>query len=281
MDRRRQDAKAPTRLAAKTSRATTPPTTLGRHNPRLARLRRLCRGEDAELTVADGLRLVADLAAAGVALEELYVADDMLATVESDAAVIARAGPAVFVASHTALSELAPTRHSQGVLAVVRRPCCRLPGEGVVLYLDRIQDPGNVGAVIRCAAALGGSGVACSPGCADPFSPRAIRGSAGSALLLPVVTNADFAPIAERARQAGGEAAAAIAGDATPLSSWRPRLPLVVALGNEGEGLAAEVLRGCDSRVSIPLSSGVESLNIAVAAGIVLAGVRGLLPHLY
>lgn len=262
-------------------RATAPAAsaTIGRHNPRLARLRRIARGEDPDLTVADGMRLIADLVAAGVAIEELYLADDALHAAASSG--LGESTAPTHVATRPALDAVAPTRHCQGALAVVRRPHSRVPERGVLLYLDRIQDPGNVGAVIRCAAALDGSAVICSAGCADPFSPRAIRGSAGHALLLPVATGAEFAPLAERVRAAGGEAVATVAGDGTTLTSWRPRLPLLVAFGNEGEGLAPEVLRACSGAVSIPLSGSVESLNIAVAAGIVLAAVRGLLPHLY
>jgi RNA methyltransferase, TrmH family len=140
-----------------------------------------------------------------------------------------------------------------------------------VLYLDRLQDPGNLGGVIRSAAALGASGIACSPGCADPFSPRAIRASAAQSLLLPVATEVAFRPLAAAFRKRGGEVAATAGTGGKPIAAWRPRLPLLLALGNEGAGLAEEILDGSDTRLTIPLSRNVESLNVAVAAGIILA----------
>ncbi|MEW6338584.1 MAG: TrmH family RNA methyltransferase, partial [Acidobacteriota bacterium] len=156
---------------------------LGRHSPRLARLRDVARRGDPARTAADGLKLVAELARRGVPIEEVFVAEDALPAVlaEPALAAVARRGRMVRVDAD-ALERVAPTRTSQGVLAVVPVRPVLVPTAGVVLYLDRVQDPGNVGAVIRAAAALGATGVACSPGCADPYSPRVLRSSAGWAL---------------------------------------------------------------------------------------------------
>jgi len=139
-----------------------------------------------------------------------------------------------------------------------------------------VQDPGNVGGVIRCAAAFGASGVACSPGCADPFSPRAVRASAGQALVFPVEAEAAFAPLADAVRRAGGEAFATASRAGVPLSRWRPRAPLLLALGNEGQGVSEEVMLCCAGQVSVPLRDGVDSLNIAATAAVILASLVGV-----
>jgi TrmH family RNA methyltransferase len=81
----------------------------------------------------------------------------------------------VYLVDDDTLARVAPTTTPQGLLAVVRVPQHRLEPAGVAVYLDRVQDPGNVGAVIRSAAAFGATGVACSPGCASPFSWRSLR----------------------------------------------------------------------------------------------------------
>ncbi len=253
------------------------PPPLGRHNPRVQRLRRLAQRQEADLTVVDGLKLAADLAGAGVPVVELFVVAERLAEVLGVPALatVCDEGRAHLLDAATAES-VAPTRQTQGVLAVVPVPLARLRPEGVVVFLDRVQDPGNVGGVIRCAAAFGAAGVACSAECADPFSPRSVRASAGHALLIPVQAGAAFTPLADAVRRAGGEVAGTAGAGGIAPARWRPRRPLLLALGNEGQGLPEEVLAACGRRVTVPLESGVESLNVAVTAGVLLACLAGV-----
>lgn len=250
---------------------------LGRHSPRLAALRRIGRGEDPRHTAVDGEKLVSDLAAAGVRFELLLGTPDKAELLARLATSLpGRAAEEVLLVPAETLERVAVTRHPQGILGIVEVPHHE-PGIGdVVLYLDRLQDPGNVGAVIRCAAAFGVASVACSPGSADPFSPRAVRASAGQALLLPVCRDAAFAPLAEQFRARDGEVVATVGRGGQPLSSWHGHIPLLLALGNEGQGLDPEVLAASSHHVTIPLRAGVESLNVAVTAGVVLASLVGL-----
>jgi TrmH family RNA methyltransferase len=249
---------------------------LGRHNPRLQRLRRIARGQEPGLTVVDGIKLAVELAGRGVPLHEVYASPDQLRLLEDDPrfARLFRSGR-VFAAEPASLEHVAPTRAPQGLLAVVEIPERTVPPTGVVLYLDRVQDPGNVGGAIRCAAAFGATGVLCSPGCADPFSPRAVRSSAGHSLLLPVGREAGFGPIAAAVTAAGGDTVATAGLGGVPLPQWQPRLPLLLALGNEGQGLDPGIVAACRETVSIPLAAGVESLNVAVTAGVLLARLAG------
>jgi TrmH family RNA methyltransferase len=258
-------------------RETGSPQLLGRHNPRVARLRRIIGRQEPELTAVDGLKLTLDLAAAGVPIVELFAVAEQLDALRASAALerVFQGGRAHLLDPATA-AQIAPTRQTQGVLAVVAVPSARLAPTGVVVYLDRVQDPGNVGGVIRCAAAFGASGVACSPGCADPFSPRAVRASAGQALVFPVEVEAAFAPLVDAVRRAGGEAFATASRAGVPLSRWRPRAPLLLALGNEGQGVSEEVMLRCAGQVSVPLRDGVESLNIAATTAVILASLAGV-----
>ena len=252
---------------------------LGRHNPRLLRIRRIIQRQEPDLTVADGLKLVADLAASGVPIVELFTIPERLDEVRQSPQLRAVCdGGRAYLLDPATAANLAPTRQPQGVMAVVTVPSVHLGAEGVVVYLDGLQDPGNVGSVIRCAAAFGAAGVACSPECADPFSPRALRASAGQALLLPVEADAAFEALAEATRVAGGEVAGTALQGGVLLARWRPRVPLLLALGNEGRGLSEEVRAACRRHVTVPLTGGVESLNVAVTAGVILgflAGVAG------
>ena len=257
-------------------RAVVPPL-VGRHNTRVARLRRLIQREEPELTVVDGLKLVEDLATRGVPIVELFTVEEHLERLRSHEALrLVVDGGRAFLLDPATMAHIAPTRQTQGLLVVVAAPAGRLGPEGVALYLDRVQDPGNVGSVIRCAAAFGASGVACSPGCADPFSPRAVRASAGHSLLLPVQPEADLAPLAEAFRRAGGEIVGTVGSGGTRLREWHPRRPVLLVLGNEGQGLAEEIAAACARLVTVPLAGSVESLNVAVTAGVILATLSGV-----
>jgi TrmH family RNA methyltransferase len=253
------------------------PQLLGRHNPRVARLRRIIGRQQPELTAVDGLKLTLDLAAAGVPIVELFTVAAQLDALRASPEIerVFQGGRAHLLDPATA-AQIAPTRQTQGVLAVVAVPDTRLAPIGVIVYLDRVQDPGNVGSVIRCAAALGASGVACSPGCADPFSPRAVRASAGQALVFPVQIGAAFAALADAVRRAGGEAFATASRASVPLSRWHPHAPLLLALGNEGQGVSEEVMLACAGQVAVPLQRGVESLNVASTAAVILAALAGV-----
>lgn len=138
------------------------------------------------------------------------------------------------------------------------------PAGPVCVYLDGIGDPANVGAVIRTAHALVAGTVVLGPGCADPYSPKAIRASMGSALAQPLArAEIGATPRPRLALTAhGGE----------PPAATRP--PLTLCLGAEREGLAEPVLAACDRRWTIPLrAGGAESLNVAAAAAIALGRI--------
>ncbi len=126
------------------------------------------------------------------------------------------------------------------------------------LYLHAVADPGNVGTILRTARALLGGSVALGPGCADPFSPKAVRASMGAVFAAPPLRVELAQTPAPRAALVahGGAGLEALAGAAT------------LCLGAEREGLPDAVLAGCEARVTIPLQSGAESLNVAAAAAI-------------
>jgi len=242
---------------------------LGRNSPRLAALRRAVRRRPEGRVIVDGRRIVEDLHRWGVPIEELYLSDSAAAA--DPAWPPAAAARRCRVVADTIMERLAPTRHPQGVLAVVPEPAAGpwRPGGGVTLLLDGVQEPGNVGALIRSAAALGAEAVALAPGCADPFHPGAVRGSAGAVFRIPVHRDADAREAIEAVRSAGGSAWAAGAGGVDALS-WRPALPALLVLGNEGRGLDPDTAAAADGVVTVALERGIESLNVAVAGSLLL-----------
>jgi TrmH family RNA methyltransferase len=245
---------------------------LGRHSSRLKELRRRVRDRRPGEVIVDGRRLVSDLVRWGVSIGELYLAADL----EPDPEVVA-AAERLWQVDAATLAELAPTRHPQGVLAVVDEPGAATwrPAEDTAIFLEGVQDPGNLGAVLRSAAGLGAAAVLLSEGSADPFHPAAVRGSAGACFRIPVERRIAVAEAAQRLRLAGGGLWAAGASG-TPIEAWRPARPTLLLLGAEGAGLSAAARDAADGLVTIPLERGLDSLNLAVAAGILLERLRGL-----
>lgn len=248
---------------------------LGRHHPKLTELRAVASRKRKGLTLVDGPKLVRDLWLRGVEPLELFTCPEYLPTLSQEpfwSAFLGRVS--CYTLAREVLARIAPTQHSQGLLAVYPVPKQRELAGRLLVYLDRVQDPANVGALVRVAAALGASGVACSPGCAEPFSPKAIRAAAGTSLFFPVASQASWE--AFRQQFSSHEVVAAVAADGQSLALWRPCLPMILVLGNEGQGLAPAIAAQVRRRVTIPLRWQVESLNVAVACGILLAHLQRL-----
>jgi TrmH family RNA methyltransferase len=184
----------------------------------------------------------------------------------------ARSGVKVERAPRRAFNELADTETPSGVLAVVEwhpRPLAELKLEprATLLVLDAVQDPGNVGGMIRTAYALGASATVALDGTADPGAHKVLRAAMGAAFRHPVV-EAHWADFAAFAQANGVHIWAACQGREPPAEGRPDRLALVV--GNEGAGLRPEVLAAAARQVSVPMQPGAESLNAATAAAILL-----------
>jgi RNA methyltransferase, TrmH family len=141
---------------------------------------------------------------------------------------------------------------------------------GKILLLEHVQDPGNVGTMIRTAAAFGVDGVIMSDQCADPFSPKTIQSTAGSILSLWIRRSSDYLQMITELKTRDYKLTAADLQGADIQGQDRTG-PRILALGSEGSGLTKEVVNMSDCRVRIPISeSGAESLNVAVAGGILM-----------
>jgi len=230
-----------------------------------------------DLLLLEGARLVEEGLRAEVALIEVAVSP-RLGESERGRELqrrLAARGIAARLLDERLLGQLSDVETHQGVLAIARRPrfdeATIVAGAApLVVVLAGVQNPGNVGAVFRAAEAAGASGVYLTPGCADPLGPKALRGAMGSALRLPHVAGLAPEALAERLHARGLRSIATVktggrAHDAVDLTR-----PTVLWLGGEGAGLSQATIANSDERVTIPMAAAVESLNLAVAAGVLL-----------
>jgi len=197
--------------------------------------------------------------------------------------VIARCGDIpVFTADRDVLAQLTGYHLTRGVLCAMRRP--QLPtveqiaaSAKRIAILENVQNPTNVGAIIRTAAALGMDAVLLTPGCSDPLYRRAARVSMGTVFQIPWTFFPEGQPWYEQLRKLGFKSAALALKDDT-LSIDDPRLlqeeKLAVVLGSEGDGLSDASINGCDYTVKIPMYHGVDSLNVAAASAVAFWELR-------
>jgi len=229
---------------------------------KLARDGRLRRAE--RRLLIEGPHLVAAALDAGITPIALVATEAALAAAEIGAlARRSRVAPTVLSAS--AFAAIADARTPQGVAAEIALP--EIGRDGVRVFLEAVQDAGNVGTIIRTAAALGGGEVVLDRHCADPWSPKVLRAGQGGHFALGV-RQVDDLPAAIRGF--GGRVLCTVVRGGRPLRDVALGGTLGWAFGAEGAGLSAAVLELAAERVTIPMAPGAESLNVAAAAAICL-----------
>ncbi len=164
-------------------------------------------------------------------------------------------------------AELSPVATPSGILALVDIPQLEIPEQAdFVLMLEDIQDPGNLGSILRSAAAAGVQGVYLSPGCTDAWSPKALRGGQGAQFVLPLV---ERAPLVETVQAFDGQVlATTLQGES--LYELDLKQPTAFIIGNEGAGLGQALVAAASHEVRIPMAGQVESLNAAAATAVCL-----------
>ena len=259
-------------------------TISSRQNPIVREYRALANDPDADdaRVLLDGVHLVRDAQTAGLPFESVAVAASKLLyqTEEGDLAqALASAGTPVVTVTDAVFEAMSPVRSPSGIIAVARRTpadasaICNATSGFTLVAVD-VQDPGNLGALIRAAEAGGVTGMVVTGASAHPFSWKALRGSMGSALRLPVAGEPDVNAIVKCLRAAGVKTVASVprSGHGPDEIDWSG--PVALFLGGEGQGLSNDIVSQCDDRVTIPMASGVESLNVAVAGAVLIYAAR-------
>ncbi len=252
-------------------------TLRSRANPLYKRLRALRdKGAASSLCLIEGPKLALEATLAGLTLLEAAAsprAETTPAGARALAALHAHGVPVRRMAAELVAS-LSEAETSQGLIALAKRPRFELArvfrGTPLVLVIDGVQDPRNLGALLRSAEAAGATGALLTAGSADPLSWKALRGSMGSAFRLPHVAGLTIDAALE-ALAAHGVSVFATASDGERLYDEADlRGPAAIVVGREGSGLAPAVKRAAAARLRIPLQAPVESLNVGVAAALVL-----------
>jgi TrmH family RNA methyltransferase len=244
------------------------------HNPTIVEIRSLHRrkGRKAQgAFLVEGPRAVAEALTTGAPIRTLILCPEM-----AGADALGESGDRrvpILSVNDAVMNSLADTETPQGVIAVVDLPGPVLPTldrrRSLVLVVDGVRDPGNVGTLIRTAAAAGCAAIVTTAGTADAFSPKVVRAAMGMHFHVPVVADVSWdwlgPALAVLPAIYGTEMAAAVAYDAV---DWNIGAALVI--GHEDHGLSAEARAWCRTTVAIPMAPGVESLNAAVSGAVIL-----------
>jgi RNA methyltransferase, TrmH family len=251
-------------------------------NPLVKQIRKLHRAKERrqqQLFLLEGSHLIEEACAAQVPLSVLCCTPDWQAHYQThcpriyDSAI--GLSDRVELVSPEVLKSMATTVEPDGVLAIAPRQHqqpIQITEFGLVL--ETIQDPGNLGTMIRTAAAAGVEGLLLSENCVDLDHPKVLRASAGQWFKLPMAIAPNLAAQLQQYRDRGVQIIATLPTATQTLWEIDFHRPSLIVMGNEGAGLSAEIAAIADVQVTIPLAPGVESLNVGIAAAVMLYEAR-------
>ncbi len=243
-------------------------------NPRLKLVRDLMNHpkerRQSERFVVEGVRLFEEALAAGWETDYLLYSANLPARGKQSLTQAQAAGAEILEVDVDLLNRISDTEQSQGILAVMKLRSLPEPAQiSLVLILDSIRDPGNLGTILRTAAAAGVQAVWATPDTADPFAPKVLRAGMGAQFRLPITT-LEWDETARRATSNGLFLYLSEMTEGTPL--WQADLtqPLGIIVSNEANGATLQAREKANGSICIPMPGHAESLNASIAAGILL-----------
>jgi TrmH family RNA methyltransferase len=255
---------------------------ISRDNEQLKFARRVRDGREKDKIFLEGVRLVGEAAKSRTQCESVFVSTEFLDQLPADDIAAWLRPRNIFEVSDQAIHTLADTKNAQGIIVIAERPDTgpnriervAVASPPLVVFLFEINNPSNLGAVIRSAEAAGVAGVIVSNDSADAFSPKSLRAAMGSSLRLPIWTGATFD---EAIAWACANKLRTVAADVKGTKSYADvdwQIPRMLVLGSEAHGLDERDLARIDELIVVPIEKEVESLNLAVAAGVIMFEAR-------
>ncbi len=246
-----------------------------RNNPRI---KEACALKEAQtrrrtgLFLLEGARLCFDAAANGTEILQLFVTEKAAEKYFREFSLLKEKAEQSFYINDSVAQKLADTKNPQGFFAVCREKKIspEIRSDGMYIFTDNIQNPDNLGAIVRTAEALGADGLIINSGC-DIYSPKAQRASMGALLRFPVIRTDDAVKLLVSCRNNGMKIFASVVyPEARKITDISPGGGSILVIGNEGNGVSEEILLISDERITIPMRGKAESLNASAAASILI-----------
>ena len=249
-----------------------------RDNPKIKFARAVRDGKNRKLIFLEGLRLAKEIIRADLRIEDIFYTESFANSERGPEFLKAYRTIATEV-SEKVFASVAATKNSQGVIVIAEKPAdgkarvetnLQTTKSPLVLLLHQINNPANLGAILRTAEAVNAAGVVTTEHSADVFSPNALRGAMGASLRVPVWTNADFYEAIEWSKAKNLKSVCADINSEKSYTEIDWQTGRLLILGSEGHGLSAAERATADESLIIPMKNGVESLNLAVACAVIL-----------
>ena len=248
-------------------------------NPLIKKVRSLRQRKaraETGLFIVEGLHHVGEALEAGWEIDSILYSPDVLAS-DFGRHLISRVTPAAQPVSAQVMASLADKDNPQGILAVVHQKLMRLDDLDSVKFGAAVvspQDPGNIGTILRTLDAVSADALFLLDGGVDPYHPTSVRASMGMIFWKPIVQTS-FGEFMDWSQRGGYQRIATSAHAEQSYLDLKPHAPWILVLGSEQKGLTAEQIKACDVSVSLPMRGRASSLNLAVAAGILLYQYTG------
>lgn len=225
--------------------------------------------------VVEGIRSVEEAISSGAHVQYCLCSENISGDrIESLQRAAQKKGIKIYMISGDLIDEICDTETPQGIVAIVDRENYSLKqltsGTDFLVIADRIQDPGNLGTIIRTADAAGADGVVLSEGTVDPYSPKVLRSTMGSVFHIPVVSVPDICDAIDTMKENGFSIYASSLEGSSPYYSREYNGKVAIVIGNEASGVDPKILLKSDRLIKIPMPGQAESLNAAVAGGILM-----------
>lgn len=251
-----------------------------RDNPKIKSARRVRDGLEKDSIFVEGLRLAEEVSRSRLKISDVFFTEDFAHTSRGKQFLESAETSNLAEVSAKIFDALADTKNSQGVVLICEKPSTNRqnieaklsenPKTPLVVLLHQINNPSNLGAILRTCEAVDVSGVITTKNSADAFSPKALRGAMGASMRLPMWTNADFAEVLEWAKDKNLTSVCADVSAKKSYSEIDWKKPRLLIFGSEAHGLSTEEFQKVDESLVIPMENSVESLNLAVSAGVIL-----------